>query len=276
MDTSQAEQKSSRVERLIKLGPILLAIATGVFLQTGRLFHEGYVGGLHLNTTMFDTDVGSLVSLSILAWLDVILHVLRWVASLPKWGLVVLVFVLASPFALRWGLRRWVWLTRRRRRSYRLKERKKRLQGAMERLRRRLRRHLFWSKVPGWLLFTRSTIWGFFILSYFSYMGMTFIALTLVALFYPFSQVGAEEAAKDLSNQFSNQPVVTLKDPNGQAASYRIAMCGSRYCALYGNGKVITVQASAITWGVSTVDAAGSAKPTGTATKASAPAAVAR
>lgn len=272
MDASQAEQKSLLVERLIKLAPVLLVIATGVFLQTGRLFHEGYVGRLHLNTTMFDADISSLASLSIRAWLDVIEHALRWVASRPAWTVALLPVALASPFVLGWGVRRWAWWTRHQRRSRRVRARKKRLQDAAERLRRRLHRHLFWPHVPGWLLFLRRTIWGVWIMGYLSYTGITFIALILISLVYPFSHVGAEAAAKDMSDHFSDQPLVTLRDPDGRTASYRIALCGSRYCALYGEGQIITVQASAITWGVSTPGRGGSALPPGSATKASAPA----
>lgn len=257
MEPQLQEQKSGRawIERLIKLAPIFLAMATAAFFLNGRAFRAGYVAHFKLNSTMFDDDISGLVTISVRAWLEVIAHILHAVASLPTQGIWVVLVMLLGPLMMGGLIRLWSrWTCRRRRRRAR-KLRREGLHAWALKLRRYINRNLLLRRPPAWLIGLRRTLWGLWFMGYLTYLGLAFTAIIILSLLIPFERVGAEIAAKDQADHFRDQPLVVLKGPDGQAAPYRVILCASRFCALYSDSKAITVPVSAITWGVSTLDA---------------------
>lgn len=256
METSSKDKSSERswAERLVKLAPTILALVTAAFFLNGRAFRMGYLGHFNLNTTMFDDDISSLVTISVRAWLEVIVHLLVRIAPHSVIGWMVVALVLVVPIVLGWGVRCWARCTitsRRKRRRQIKKVWWERIFSVLNQVFGYIRRNIFLRRPPRWLSFLRRLVWGVGFLGYFANLALALVALIMLSLVMPFERVGSEVAASDQAKHFADEPSVTLKGPDGLVTSYKVILCASRFCALYSDAAIVTVPVSALTWGVS-------------------------
>ena len=92
-----------------------------------------------------------------------------------------------------------------------------------------------------------------FIPSYGLFVAMFFISFILMITITPFSLIGKNSAADDLNDGFKDSPQVSVNDPDGHKGTYRVMQCSTSFCALYADGKVITVPVATLNWVVSDV-----------------------
>lgn len=77
------------------------------------------------------------------------------------------------------------------------------------------------------------------------------LAMFVVLLIEPFSKTGAHVAEQDAAKGFSDQPVVTLRGPDGKVRDYRVMECNDDYCALFRYGHTFAVQKGEVNWAAS-------------------------
>jgi hypothetical protein len=268
LDVQSLEKPSSRdrLERFIKLAPVLLASWTAIFLLNGRSYREGYLEHFRLNGTMFDGDISDQVTLSVTAWVQLVFHILHLIEVRPIITVVVLLSLFVSPLLLslyfflraqRLHRHRIAGILSASRKSVLVSKRSR-----ANRIRRILLRVFFKHRIPSWVKSFRHRVWTVFSFGYLGYTGLTFVGFILISIVVPFRYLGDDVAIRDQAARFKDQPSVILSDPKGKSASYKIILCAEHFCGLYSDKEIITAPLSAITWGTSEPVSASTAEGT--------------
>lgn len=229
------DTKTSSPVALGKWIATLVAVATPLCYLNGRAFHDGYLGRLHLEPTMFPSDAQGIFIDAARAWLEGSATVLNAITKAVEahWFLIlvlptVLVTILSATIhyiAHRARIKSSEASDRRNKSSVRLK--------------------VFCSVVAP--VFTM-LLGAYSIFTLFAVVG----AVLLLSI-GPFVQVGAKAAISDVAKGFPNSPTIELVPPHALRTTYRIIECADKFCALYKDGEVTTVPVSAITWATSNI-----------------------
>src|SRR6185312_1029204 len=224
-----SEVKQTSPVALGKWIAAIAAIATPLCYLNGRAFHDGYLGHLHLASSMFPTDVQGTFTDAARAWMEEAAVVLGAVSKAlgAHWFSIIVLpmfLVIGSSAAVHYlAYRAAAW------------HRKKPQDESKAKLSRVIRSIL----APVCVLFLGA---------YVIYTLFALIGAVLLLSVGPFVQAGARAAANDLKAGFPNTPTVELSAPHVGTSTYRIIQCGDKFCALYREGEVATVPIAAITW----------------------------
>ena len=224
--------KASPLAVVAKWAATLAAVATPLGYLNGRAFHDGYLGRLHLESSMFPVDVQGTFINTARAWMEGAATVLGAVSAAigAHWFLIVVL-----PALLVIGLSAAIHYV-----MHRIAAK----QNAMADRQR--------STEHGRLIRSiLSPLYALFLSAYGIYTMFAVIGAALLLSIGPFVQVGARAAAQDLEKGFPNGPAVELTAPHGGIATYRLIECADKFCALYLNGEIVTVPVASITWAVS-------------------------
>lgn len=219
---------------LIAWGPVFLGVVTPIFYLNGKAFHEGYLGYLNLEASMFPIDTSSTLTYAVSAWLYATIAGMKVINDFlgENWlyaGGLFLVSVFMFGLA-----------------SFLVKKYSKKIEGARRESKIGPGSVKLGDEVARWVVLL-------FIPGYALFCLMLIIALLILCAIGPFVSVGGERAAEDLKKEFSNSPQVKVLDRKGVAGDYRVVLCSSQFCALYSQGKVISVPLATIDFAVSDV-----------------------
>lgn len=214
---------------------VALAITTPFFYLNGKAFHDGYLGYFELESSMFPMDTSATFVTAVLAWLFAITGGLKGIMGFANKNilLILAMFVFVVFVVLVFGSINFL-----------LKKYSSRLESWQLRINsgasgttwfRELGRCAFYMFVPSYALFCL----------------MLAFAIVVFSTLMPFVYVGQQRASEDLSSGFKKSPLVKFMNVDGALQAYRVMQCSPIFCALYAEGKVITVPLSAITLAVS-------------------------
>ena len=237
---------ANKWERMLKLAPVLLVVATGMFYLNGVAFRQGYLSHFHLHNSMFDDDVGSQVSFAVRAWQELFnMVVSRAGAALIAWILPYVTGVVVVGWLL-WRLEGRHRAHRQAARSRRMLINPKLRRQADKRRIARARPHPF-RNTPLARKFALGA-WVIIFVGTSLFLIVDVMGLALGACVWPFIYAGESLAIQDERTGFADAPWVTLTTPEGQKVIFRLITCAPRFCALYRPDRIITVPVSAMTW----------------------------
>jgi hypothetical protein len=233
-------------EWAFKLAPVFLVIATGIFYLNGVAFRQGYLDHFHLQSSMFDDDVGSQVAFAVRGWQELSNMVLSgaWDA-LIHWAMPYLVVAIF----LCW----LVWKLERGHRARRREAHSKRLPINADLRRRAAKRRLDRTR-PHPLRdapLTRKLaigLWSLWIGATVTFLVVHVMGVVLGVCVSPFLYAGKSLAIHDEKGDFADAPWVTVPTPEGPKVAFRLITCAPRFCALYSSDRIVTAPASAVTW----------------------------
>ena len=244
--TVPAVVATGRWEWAFKLAPIFLVVATGIFYLNGVAFRQGYLNYFHLQSSMFDDDVGSQVAFAVRGWQELYHMVLSgaW-GALIYWAMPYLISAIFVCW-LAWKLERGHHARRQASLSHRLTINAQLRRRAAKRRMDRTRPHplrdapLTRRLAMGlWLLWFVATV---------TFLVVDVMGVVLGVCVSPFLYAGKSLAIHDEAGGFADAPWVTVPTPEGPKVTFRLITCAPRFCALYRTDRIVTVPASLVTW----------------------------
>lgn len=211
----------------------LVAIATPLCYLNGRAFHDGYLGRLHLEPTMFPLDAQGVFIDAARAWLEGSATVLNAITKAVEGHWFLIVVLPAVLVTILSGIIHYL--------AHRARISSSNMSG--RRSKDSVRTKLFCSVV--------SPVFTMFLSAYSIFTLFAVIGAVLLLSIGPFVQVGANLASSDVAKGFPGAPTIELVPPHASPATYRIIECADKFCALYKDGEITTVPVSAITWATS-------------------------
>ncbi|MFZ5959109.1 hypothetical protein ACOXVJ_16530 [Pseudomonas knackmussii] len=210
------------------LAPLATAAAMPVFYLNGKVYHESYLGFFKLEPSLFPQDTSSTLISAVLGWFHASLYGIRGTLGMLEnhYGALfgaLLCLLLLGPL------------------NVLLKRLGQKLDEGQPRTRRPLAGAEY-IKEAGRLLI------GLFAVFYAILSAMLLIAIVFVLCVGPFASVARKVAAEDFAAGFKNSPQVTLTDPRGKTETFRIIECSPLFCALFADGRAISVPLSRIDW----------------------------
>ena len=230
----------------MKLAPVLLALATGMFYLNGVAYRQGYLAHFHLQSTMFDDDAGHQMAFAVRGWQELVGQVLDGAGFVVvHWLIPIAAIALVTCWVL-WQAERWRRARRRAARPPGLVVSAEHRRAVLARREKRARPHPL-RNTP----LTR----GLVLMVLFSFLGLSVLVTAIDGIgavlgicVWPFSYAGDALAAREQAMGFVNAPSVTVATPEGAKVEFRLITCGARYCALFRPEEVVTVPASLVTW----------------------------
>lgn len=207
-----------------------LGLLSPVFYLNGRAFRYGYLGYLHLEPSMFPTDVPDTLTYAAFAWMGGLTSVLdavkktvvaHWIAVGVMPVAALALFAAAVHFIGAWA---------RRRRASTAGE-----DAGTRKLHPAARRAAL-------------AVFKIYFSFYATYTLLLVIAAALLLFVAPFAKVGESAATRDAEMGFKFAPSIAIADPQGTPQVMRIVQCSTQFCALYADHAVVTVPAAAIKW----------------------------
>ncbi|NMY71234.1 hypothetical protein [Pseudomonas sp. WS 5414] len=216
---------------------LILAISTPFFYLNGKAFHDGYLSYFKLAPSMFPLDTSATFVTAVMAWLYAMNNGLGSILGIigQHWqrtlliGLGLILTLAAFNYLIKWL-------------GHKIDEK-----SSHSPQRQPNTQALSFLKE-----LERSALYVF-IPSYGLLLIMLIISVILITTLKPFVLLGKETAAEDLKNGFKDSPQVTVNDPDGHKGTYRVMQCSASFCALYADGKAITVPIATLNWVVSDV-----------------------
>lgn len=219
------------------IGSVTLAISAPFFYLNGKAYHDGYLSYFKLEPSMFPLDTSATFVTAVLAWFHAMsnglesllgLLSLHWLKTLLI-GLGIILSLAVFNYLID-SLTQTL--------NNKTTRRPQRPPSARTpSLPRELGKSALYLLLPSYGLFC----------------VMLLISLVLMTTVTPFVFVGKQSAANDLKDGFRNSPQVTVSDPDGHKSRYRVMECSTAFCALYADGKAITVPIATLDWVVSDV-----------------------
>ena len=218
------------------IGSVILAITTPFFYLNGKAYHDGYLGYFQLETSMFPMDTSSTFVTAVLALYHAMTNGLKgsfeFIGQHWLWATLVCVLTIVVFGGFNYLIAK---LTK----TLNDKKQSSKQQAT--------------TPAPSLLKEMGKCALYIFIPSYGLFVAMFFISFILMITITPFSLIGKDSAADDLKDGFKNSPLVTVNDPDGHKGTYRVMQCSTSFCALYADGKAITVPVATLNWVVSDV-----------------------
>lgn len=213
---------------------VLGAIGTISMYLVARSYHDGYLKGLGLSSSMFPISPGDVSVLATVAIFKSIMFVFNKVFGAGLWGwakAVAIVFVVIFG----WGLLNFF--------ENRAAEGARNVSGRFR-------------KIGGWLIHPVALHWtkpalGAIAVFYLVFCSLFAVAIVIFLLIWPFFTVGKDFAAEEVGNGFRDSPSVTLKNPDGVDEKFRLIQCSTQFCAFFSDGKVVAAPMSDMKWVVS-------------------------
>jgi hypothetical protein len=229
-----------------KAGTLTLVFAAPVFYLNGRAYHDGYLGYLNLDASMFPLQTTDFIGVTAVAWFRTIIgwftNGFNTLGHHWLWAMLIVVAV-----SLLFAFPHFTTAKQNQAQADKIKQ----SENNTDRQKPSFLKS--WGKV--------SVV--FAIVLYAVFGGLLLISSILALVISPFSEAGRDAAKNDADRGFIESPTVALKPPGADAATdFRIIQCAAQFCAVFAEGKAYTVPVSAITWAVS--NPAGS-KPAGPA-----------
>lgn len=228
-----------------KAGTLALVLAAPVFYLNGRAYHDGYLGYLNLDASMFPLQTTDFIGVTAVAWFRTIIG---WFTngfnSLGKHWLWTLLTVFA--LSLIFAIPHFTSAKQSHAHADKIKQNSKSTN----------------TQKPSFLKSWGKVSVVFFIVLYAVFGGLLLISSILALVISPFSDAGREAAKTDADRGFIASPTVALKPPGAEVATdFRIIQCAAQFCAVFAEGRAYTVPVSAVTWAVSNPAGSQPAKP---------------
>jgi hypothetical protein len=209
-----------RWDWLIKLAPVLVVVATGVFYLNGIAFRQGYLGHFHLVDSMFDDDVGSQVAFAVRGWQEILKQLLA--NLLPSVARLILALVIIAVIVrVLWAVERRGWALHRAMRSKGRKFNAALRRKAIVRRTRRDSPHPLRDTpvVRRLVLGTLSLLFAIIIL----FIVVDTFGALLGLCVWPFNIAGRSSAARDEAVGFAGAPSVTITKSDGQKTEFKVS-----------------------------------------------------
>ncbi|MGR6738284.1 hypothetical protein [Pseudomonas chlororaphis] len=217
------------------IGSIILAITAPFFYLNGKAYHDGYLGYFKLEPSMFPLDTSATFVTAVVAWFHAMTGGmqggLKFIGQHWPW-----VSTTGLAIILAFGLLNYL---------------RARLTSNINRKRQAENKSQTPAPNPSLLRELGKCLFYLVFLNYGIFSVMFLISFILMTTITPFMFVGQKSAADDLQDGFKDSPLVTLTDPSGAKGTYRLMQCSAAFCALYADGKAITVPVTALNWAVS-------------------------
>jgi hypothetical protein len=237
-NTEEAQEKTGKSPIAWgMIGSVILAITTPFFYLNGKAYHDGYLGYFQLETSMFPMDTSTTFVNAVLAWYHAMTKGLKGGMEFIGQHWLWAVIVCALSILVFGGLNYLIALFNKKLTDK--KQSAKQPQATVP-------APSFFKEIGKCALYI-------FIPSYGLFVAMFFISFILMITITPFVLIGKDSAAEDLKNGFKDSPQVTVNDPDGHKGTYRIMQCSTSFCALYADGKAITVPIATLNWAISDV-----------------------
>lgn len=210
------------------------AIGTVSMYLVARSYHDGYLKGLGLSSSIFPMSPGDVSVLATIAIFRSILFVFNEVFGAGLWGWAKAIAIVFSVI-VGWGLLNFL--------ENRAGKGAKQVSG-------RLRKVFGWIVHPVALHWTKPAL-GAIAVFYLVFCSLLAVVVVIFSLIWPFFSVGKDFAMEELGTGFRDSPLVALKNPEGVEEKFRLIQCSSQFCAFYADGKVVSAPMSDMKWLVS-------------------------
>ncbi len=213
---------------------VLGAVGTVSMYLVARSYHDGYLKGLGLSSSMFPISTGDVSVLATVAIFKSIMFVFNEVFGAGVRGWAKTIAVVAG-IIVGWGALNFL--------ENRAGKGAKQFSGRLK-------------KVVGWLIHPIALHWtrpalGAVAVFYFIFCSLFGVAIVIFSLIWPFFTVGKDFALEEMRMGFRDSPLVTLKNPDGANENFRLIQCSVQFCAFYSEGKVVSAPMSDMKWVVS-------------------------
>lgn len=212
------------------------AISTIASYVIAQSYHDGYLQGLNLSSSMYPMQSSDVTSLTVSAIFSGVTGVLGAISKIVISNLLICMALVVSIVVLL-GLLSV------------LKGKAKKHEHRLEKIPK---------VVVGWLVHPKAIHWtrpalGVIAVFYFIFTSLVVIGAVIVLVVVPFVEVGKRSALDDLEGEFKKSPIAKLKSPEGTEKIYSVVQCSAQFCAFYSGGHIISVPVSEVKWVISNV-----------------------